>query len=101
MANSASDARSSEQEIRQKLIESRAVAVMVAVGPNMFHTVTLPCTLWFLDKGKATTPRRDAFLFHRCPPHLPAGGPRPSRPNTQAHKLKATIARNVTEVLEV
>ena len=53
MANSASDARSSEQEIRRQLIESRAVDVMVAVGPNMFYTVTLPCTLWFLDKGKA------------------------------------------------
>ncbi len=53
MANSASDARASEQEIRQKLMESRAVDVMIAVGPNMFYTVTLPCTLWFLDKGKA------------------------------------------------
>ncbi len=53
MANSASDARASEQEIRQKLIESRAVDAMVAVGPNMFYTVTLPCTLWFFDKGKA------------------------------------------------
>jgi type I restriction enzyme M protein len=53
MANSASDARSSEQEIRKQLIEARAVDVMVAVGPNMFYTVTLPCTLWFLDKGKA------------------------------------------------
>jgi type I restriction enzyme M protein len=63
MANSASDARSSEQELRQKLIEARAVDVMVAVGPNMFYTVTLPCTLWFLDKGKATTPRADSVLF--------------------------------------
>jgi type I restriction enzyme M protein len=63
MANSASDARSSEQEIRQKLIESRAVDVMVAVGTNMFYTVTLPCTLWFFDKGKATTPRKDTVLF--------------------------------------
>jgi type I restriction enzyme M protein len=53
MANSASDARASEQDIRQKLIEARAVDVMVAVGPNMFYTVTLPCTLWFFDKGKA------------------------------------------------
>jgi type I restriction enzyme M protein len=63
MANSASDARSSEQEIRQKLIESRAVDVMVAVGTNMFYTVVLPCTLWFFDKGKATTPRKDTVLF--------------------------------------
>ena len=53
MANSASDARSSEQDIRQKLVEARSVDVMVAVGPNMFYTVTLPCTLWFLDRGKA------------------------------------------------
>jgi type I restriction enzyme M protein len=63
MANSASDARASEQEIRQKLIEARAVDVIVAVGPNMFYTVTLPCTLWFLDKGKAETKRADTALF--------------------------------------
>lgn len=63
MANSASDARSSEQEIRRKLIEAKAVDVMVAVGPNMFYTVTLPCTLWFLDKGKAKTKRADTVLF--------------------------------------
>jgi type I restriction enzyme M protein len=63
MANSASDARSSEQELRQKLIEARAVDVMVAVGPNMFYTVTLPCTLWFFDKGKAKTKRADSVLF--------------------------------------
>ena len=54
MANSAADARSSEQDIRQQLIQSRAVDVVVAVGPNMFYTVTLPCTLWFFDKSKAT-----------------------------------------------
>lgn len=63
MANSASDARSSEQELRQKLIEARAVDVMVAVGPNMFYTVTLPCTLWFLDRSKAKTKRADTVLF--------------------------------------
>ena len=63
MANSASDARSSEQEIRKQLIEARGVDVMVAVGPNMFYTVTLPCTLWFLDKGKQGTSRADTILF--------------------------------------
>jgi type I restriction enzyme M protein len=63
MANSASDARSSEQALRQQLIEAKAVDVMVAVGPNMFYTVTLPVTLWFLDKGKAKTPRADTVLF--------------------------------------
>jgi type I restriction enzyme M protein len=63
MANSASDARSSEQELRRRLIEARAVDVMVAVGPNMFYTVTLPCTLWFLDRGKAKSDRADTVLF--------------------------------------
>ncbi|MBL8636133.1 MAG: SAM-dependent DNA methyltransferase [Myxococcales bacterium] len=63
MANSASDARSSEQELRQKLIEARAVDVMIAVGPNMFYTVTLPCTLWFFDRGKAQSKRADTVLF--------------------------------------
>jgi len=63
MANSASDARSSEQDIRKQLIEARAVDAIVAVGPNMFYTVTLPCTLWFLDKGKHRTTRADKVLF--------------------------------------
>jgi type I restriction enzyme M protein len=63
MANSASDARSSEQELRQKLIEAQAVDVIVAVGSNMFYTVTLPVTLWFLDRGKAKTKRAGKVLF--------------------------------------
>ena len=63
MANSASDARSSEQELRRQLIESRTVDVMVAVGPNMFYTVTLPVTLWFFDKGKTKSARADTVLF--------------------------------------
>jgi len=63
MANSAGDARGSELDIRRQLIEDRAVDVMVSVGPNFFYTVTLPCTLWFLDRGKRKTPRRDQVLF--------------------------------------
>ena len=63
MANSASDARSSEQELRRQLIESRAVDVIVAVDPNFFYTVTLPCTLWFFDKGKGKSARTGTVLF--------------------------------------
>ena len=63
MANSASDARSSELELRKQLIQAPAVDAIVAVGPNMFYTVTLPCTLWFLDRGKKKTPRADKVLF--------------------------------------
>ncbi len=63
MANSASDARNSELDIRRQLIEARAVDVMVSVGPNFFYTVTLPCTLWFFEKSKRATPRADTVLF--------------------------------------
>ncbi|MFZ2518294.1 MAG: class I SAM-dependent DNA methyltransferase [Anaerolineae bacterium] len=60
MANSASDARGSELEIRRQIIEARAVDVMVAVSANFFYTVTLPCTLWFFDRGKRNLPPRPA-----------------------------------------
>ncbi len=70
MANSASDARQSELEIRKKIIENHDVDVMIAIGSNFFYTVTLPCTLWFFDKGKCrdaingvSTDRRDKVLF--------------------------------------
>ena len=63
MANSASDARASEAAIRKQLIEARVVDVMVAIGSNFFYTVTLPCTLWFLDRGKRGTGREDTVLF--------------------------------------
>jgi type I restriction enzyme M protein len=56
MANSAADARASEQEIREKIIRAGDVDVMVAIGNNFFFTVTLPCTLWFFDKSKAALP---------------------------------------------
>jgi type I restriction enzyme M protein len=63
MANSASDARASELEIRKALIQSGAVDLMIAIGPNFFYTVALPCTLWFFDKAKANAPRKDNVLF--------------------------------------
>ncbi len=63
MANSASDARASEQELRKKLIEEKTVDVVITVGSNFFYTVALPCTLWFLDKGKKKTDRKDKVLF--------------------------------------
>ena len=63
MANSSSDARHSEGEIRRKLIEDRLVDVIVAIGSNFFYTVTLPVTLWFFDRGKRETDRADRVLF--------------------------------------
>ncbi len=63
MANSAADAGHSEAALRRQLIESKSVDVMIAIGTNFFYTVTLPVTLWFLDKGKRGTDREDTVLF--------------------------------------
>ncbi|MFS2035357.1 N-6 DNA methylase [Polaromonas sp. CT11-55] len=52
MANSASDARNSEADIRQTLIEQNLIYGMLTLPSNLFYTVTLPATLWFFDKGK-------------------------------------------------
>jgi type I restriction enzyme M protein len=59
MANSASDARHSEADIRRTLIEKNLIAAMLTLSSNMFYTVTLPATLWFFDKAKTD----DRILF--------------------------------------
>lgn len=52
MASSASDAGHSEKTIRQKIVETGAVDVMIAIGTKFFYTRSLPCTLWFFDRSK-------------------------------------------------
>jgi len=59
MANSASDARHSEADIRKTLIEKNLIYGMLTLPSNMFYTVTLPATLWFFDKAK----QDDRILF--------------------------------------
>lgn len=59
MANSASDARHSEADIRKTLIENNLIYGMLTLPKNMFYTVTLPATLWFFDKSKSD----DRILF--------------------------------------
>lgn len=63
MANSASDARHSEAEIRRTLIEQNLIYGMLTLPSNLFYTVTLPATLWFFDKGK--TDERVLFIDAR------------------------------------
>ena len=63
MANSASDAGKSEYEIRKKMIEEGIISQMVTLPSNMFSSVTLPATLWFFDKTKPQTDKKDEILF--------------------------------------
>lgn len=93
MANSASDARHSELAIRRQLIEDRQVDIVVAVGTNFFYTVTLPVTLWFLDKAKRHTDRADQILFIDAR-HLFRQVDRAHRDFTpEQHEFLANIAR--------
>lgn len=63
MANSATDAGNSEKKIREKMVDSGLVDVIISVGSNMFLNAALSCTLWFFDKGKAGTDRQNKVLF--------------------------------------
>lgn len=58
MASSASDAGHSEKDIREKLVKTGAVDVMMAVGNNFFYTRSLPCTLWFFDRAKESDKKK-------------------------------------------
>ena len=63
MANSASDARHSEADIRRTLIQNNLIYGMLTLPSNLFYTVTLPATLWFFDKGKAAESKDSRVLF--------------------------------------
>ena len=65
MANSATDAGYSELDIRRKLIEKDEVDVIISVGSNFFFTVTLPVTLWFLNKAKKNSSGKVLFIDAR------------------------------------
>lgn len=62
MAASATDSSGRDREIRRQLVQTGAVDVMLSVGTNFFYTKSLPCTLWFFDKGKKLE-LRDKVLF--------------------------------------
>ena len=52
MASSATDSQGKDKDIREKLVKTGHVDAMISVGNNFFYTKSLPCSLWFLDKGK-------------------------------------------------
>ena len=62
MASSATDSQSKDKDIREQLVKTGHVDVMVSVGNNFFYTKSLPCSLWFFDKGKREE-LRDKVLF--------------------------------------
>ena len=62
MASSATDSQSKDKDIREKLVRTGHVDVLISVGNNFFYTKSLPCSLWFFDKGKKEE-LRDKVLF--------------------------------------
>ena len=62
MASSATDSQGKDKDIRERLVKTGHVDVMVSVGNNFFYTKSLPCSLWFFDKGKPEA-LRDKVLF--------------------------------------
>ena len=62
MASSATDSSGKDRDIREKLVQTGHVDVMMSVGNNFFYTKSLPCSLWFFDKGKPEA-LKDKVLF--------------------------------------
>ena len=62
MASSATDSQGKDKDIREQLIKTGHVDVMISVGNNFFYTKSLPCSLWFFDKGKPEE-LKDKVLF--------------------------------------
>ncbi|MBI2319742.1 MAG: N-6 DNA methylase, partial [Betaproteobacteria bacterium] len=62
MSSQASSAGRDEAKVRRKLVETGDVDAMIAIRPNFFYTRTVPCELWFLDRGKPKE-RRDKVLM--------------------------------------
>lgn len=62
MASSATDSANKDRDIREKLVRTGDVDVIVSVGNNFFYTLSLPCSLWFFDRNK-NAEIRDKVLF--------------------------------------
>ena len=62
MPSSATDSANKDRDIREQLIKTGDVDVMISVGNNFFYTLSLPCSLWFFDKAKKDC-NRDKILF--------------------------------------
>lgn len=62
MASSATDSQGKDKTIRESLVKTGHVDAVISVGNNFFYAKTLPCSLWFFDKGKAE-PIKDKVLF--------------------------------------
>ena len=62
MASSATDSQGKDKDIREQLIKTGDVDVMISVGNNFFYTKSLPCSLWFFDKAKNEN-IKDKVLF--------------------------------------
>ena len=63
MASSATDSQSKDKDIREKLVCTGHVDVLISVGNNFFYTKSLPCSLWFFDKGKKEELRDKVLLI--------------------------------------
>jgi type I restriction enzyme M protein len=104
MASSASDAGHSEKDIREKLVKTGAVDVMMAIGNNFFYTRSLPCTLWFFDRGKellisGTSPQGEGrsdirTVEHQIPKQLLENARELRKNQTEAEELLWQLLRN-------
>ena len=63
MASSATDAGHGEKDVRERLVKTNDVDVIISIGNNFFYTRSLPCTLWFFDKNKSEDRKNKVLMI--------------------------------------
>ena len=92
MASSATDSANKDRDIREKLVRTGDVDVMVSVGNNFFYTLSLPCSLWFFDRAKRPE-NRDKVLFIDEGQILESGTPEEFFGNPKNPRLKEFLSK--------
>jgi type I restriction enzyme M protein len=63
MSSQASSAGHAEREVREKIVRTGDVDVMISIRNNFFYTRTVPCELWFFDRAKPPKRRGHVLML--------------------------------------
>lgn len=63
MSSQASSAGHGEKDVRERIVRTGNVDVMMSIRSNFFYTRTVPCELWFFDRGKPETHRNHVLMI--------------------------------------
>jgi type I restriction enzyme M protein len=63
MSSQASSAGNVEKDVRQSLVKTGHIDGLISIRSNFFYTRSVPCELWFFDKGKPASMREKVLMI--------------------------------------